>query len=105
MFLKLKKKKIENEKKKIDEDASRIKKDNMLSRKTPRSNTNVFASARVFRNVNVINRTFNPFSSDYYCIYGLMPLRTDDEQPVRAQTKRHNCLVCFFLRITSFLIN
>lgn len=70
----------------------------MLSRKTTRSNTNVFASARVFRNVNVINRTFNPFSSDYYCIYGLLPLRTDDEQPVRAnQENAFDCLFYVYL--------
>jgi hypothetical protein len=30
-------------------------------------------------NANVNNRIFSPFSSDYYCIYGLLPRHTDDD--------------------------
>lgn len=76
----------------------------MLCRLSTRCNTNAFASARVFRNVNVINPTFNPFSSDYYCIYGLLPIRTDDEQSVR-ETNDKCHLICFVLFLIGMMFH
>jgi hypothetical protein len=32
---------------------------------------------RLQSNAHVNNRIFSPFSSDYYCIYGLLPRHTD----------------------------
>lgn len=31
------------------------------------------------QNAHVNNRIFSPFSSDYYCIYGLLPRRADGD--------------------------
>ena len=37
------------------------------------------SARRLPSNAHVNNRNFSPFSSDYYCIYGLLPRHSEDD--------------------------
>lgn len=54
------------------------------------------SSLRLPSNAHVNNRNFSPFSSDYYCIYGLLPRHSEDDgRRVRLHPMSFNLVMLF----------
>ncbi|CRL04094.1 CLUMA_CG017207, isoform A [Clunio marinus] len=63
-----------------DEILNREEIDDVPSRTIDGRASSSHLSLRQPSNAHVNNRIFSPFSSDYYCIYGLLPRNTEDDE-------------------------